>query len=191
MCVCVCVCVSIHCGLQFVSNVVYTGQLLDISSPVTTTASSSYKSPSGLEFTPQLAVQPDTGYMWSTSFISNKEPNPWFSLKFGSVTTIFNLRLGVRTVGGGYLPAEFNLAGMDKLSVYVSNSSTLESSGKQRCGSPWNYAHTNNILLHCGRNLKGQFLHITVPSASPTYLMICFIVLNRENGDAYTYSSIN
>ena len=169
---------------NLMKNVVYTGHLLDISSPVTATASSAYVSSSGLEFAPHLAVQPDTGHMWSTCFVSNKELHPWFTLEFRSVTNIFNLRLGVRSLVGGQLPKDFNLSGMDKLSVYVSNSSALKSSSKQLCGSSWNYTHTKNIVLDCGENLKGRYLHIIVPSTSPTYLMICFIVVNRENGNA-------
>jgi hypothetical protein len=158
------------------------GHLVDISSPVTVTASSNYLSPSGMEFAPSLAIQPDTSHTWPSCFISKKEVNPWFTIAFESVISLFNMRLGVRISGGGQLPKDFTLSGMDKLSVYVSNSSTTETSGGQLCGNSWSYAHTKNIMLDCGKNLTGRYVHITLPSTAPTYLLICFMVLNKENG---------
>ena len=154
---------------------------MDISGPVKATASSSYVS-SKLEFSPQLAIQADTSLVWANCFVSKKEPNPWFTLKFKSMTSIFNVWLRVTTIPIYQLPVDFSLRGMDNLSVYVSNSSVLANSGEQPCGSPWRYKSTRTIRLDCGRNPKGKFMHITVPSTSSTYLVICSIVLNKENG---------
>ena len=155
---------------------------MDISSTVKATASSHVTSPR-VDFSPQLAVQADTSHVWSSCFLSKKESNPWLKIEFKSVTHIFNVRLGVRKKGSGQIPVDFNLEGMDKLSVYVSNSSALGSIKGRQCGSPWIYRPTRNILLDCGKDVKGKFVYVTVPSASPTYMIICFIVFNRENGN--------
>ena len=158
----------------------YTGYMLNVSSSVNATASSSYEGTSGVRFVPQLAVQADTGYVWANCFISTKQPNPWFRLEFKSVTFIFNVRLGVKNRGAGKLPAEYSLSGMASLSVRVGNSPSY--SGNTRCGGPWTYNDTKIIDVNCGRTLRGKFVHFLVPSSSRTYLMICSIVINRYNG---------
>ena len=105
---------------------VCTGQLLDILSPVKVTASSTYTEPSsGLQFAPQLAVQADSGYLWANCFLSNMESNPWFQLELKSLTSIFNVRLGVRDKGSARLPDIFPI-NMNTLSVYVTKSSSLQ-----------------------------------------------------------------
>ena len=161
----------------------FTGQLLDISSPVTANSSSFYYVASeDLKFAPQLAIQADTTREWATCLVTRKEPNPWFKIEFKSTASIFNVRLVTRRQPVGQLPADYVVSGMDGLSVYVSNSSALGGSGEQRCGNSWQNESTNDILLDCGRTLEGRFVHVTVPSVSPTYLLICSIVLNREEG---------
>ena len=146
------------------------------------TASSFNVSSSGVKFAPQLAIQADTSRVGSACFISNEEANPWFTLKFKSVTAISHVRLVVKDKPNNGLPSDFSLNGMNKLRVYLSNSSILDNS-KRPCGSPWTYSgRRNEILLDCGNDLKGKFLHVTVPSDSETYLLICSIVLNREPG---------
>ena len=161
----------------------FTGRLLDISSPVKATASSYNTMETGLHiFAPQLAIQADTSSLWANCFVSKKEVKPWYRLEFKSETSVFNVQLGVRD-GGEQLPTGFNLRGMAKLSVYVSDSSALSHSENQRCGNPWNYSSTEYIIVSCGRILKGRFIHVSVPSTSATYLLICSIVINRENGN--------
>ena len=161
------------------------GQLLDFSSPVTVNASSFNVSSMGVTFAPQLAIQPDTGAVWSACFISNKEPNPWFRLEFKAVTAISNVRMSMRRTPIVEMPSDFHYNHMNNLSVYVSNSSTLENSDKQPCGSPWRARKVSNIVIDCGEgeDLKGRFLYVTVPSTESTYLLICSIVVNRENGN--------
>jgi hypothetical protein len=133
-------------------------------------------------FLPQLAIQADTGHVTNTCFLSKKQPHPWFKIEFKSVIFIFNIRLVVRNNTFSYLPDDYDLTGMDNLTVYVSNVSTLGDPNEQRCDSPWKYVPTGNILLDCGRNLKGKFVHVTVPSTTAVYLLICSIVFNREKG---------
>ena len=177
---------SMHASLINVSLYVYTGQLLDLSSPVTATASSWHVNDTKsfqIKFPPQLAIQADTGEVTNTCFLSKNESQPWFKIEFKSDVSIFNVRLVVRAETFSYLPEDFVLRGMDNLTVYVSNSSSLGDRNQQRCDNPWKYISTNNILLDCGRNLSGRFVHVTVPSTSPTYLLICCIVFNRENGN--------
>ena len=165
---------------------------MDFSGPVNATASSSYVVPSNsLEFAPQLAIQADTTYVWATCFLSKKESSPWFRLEFKSMTSIFNVWLGVRDEAKGDMPEDFVLNERNNLSVYVSNSSDLELNGEQLCGSSLEYMKTNAIHLDCGPNLKGRFVYVTVPSSSPTYLSICSIILNRENGNVYTFLILN
>ena len=161
---------------------VFTGRLLDISSPVKVTASSLFSNSSGPNFPPELAIQADTSYIWANCFVSKKEPHPWFTLEFKSVTPIFNVRLGVRDRSSEQLPDDYNLSGMTNLSVYVSNLQGNKVEDKTRCGKPWAYRKIKIIDVNCGKTLKGQFIHVIVPSSSPTYLMICSIVLNKENG---------
>ena len=161
---------------------VCTGHLLDILSPVNATASSSYKAKSGLRFAPQLAIQADTGYVWANCFASTKQQNPWFTLQFRSLTSIFNVRLGVQDERGGMLPGDYALSGMNKLSVYVSKSSNLPNDKTLLCGSPWNYTQTKIIEMICERKLTGKFMHVTVPSSTRKYLVICNIVLNKDDG---------
>jgi hypothetical protein len=162
-------------------------QLLDIYSPVSANASSWYKNSSQLEFPPQLAIQADTSDEGSTCFVSKKERNPWFKLDLKDTRAISNVRLVVREKPSDGLPEDFRLGSMDNLTVYVSNSSSLPESSTTRCGSPWRYAksHGGKIILDCGRNLYGQFLHVTVPSSSETYLLICCIVLNHESNPRF------
>ena len=138
----------------------------------------------GLKFAPQLAVQAaaDTGYVWANCFISRKENSPWFRLEFKLVTSIFNVRLGVRNQGGGLLPPDFSLQGMTGLSVSVSNSSRYESFDNTCCGCPWAYRATKSIDVTCWRKLSGRYVHVIVLSSSPTYLMICSIVINKADG---------
>ena len=159
-------------------------QLLNIPSPVSATASSFYVSSTQVKFAPQLAIQADTSRVGSTCFISNKEPNPWFRLDFKEVTTIVNVRLVIREKPSDGLPRDFLLSGMVNLSVYVSNEPALGYDSKLRCGSPWKSDESSkrDILLDCRRDLKGQFLYVTVPSNSSTYLLICCIILNRKPG---------
>ena len=164
---------------------------MDILSPVKATASSTYETLSGLRFAPQLAIQADTGYVWANCFISKREQNPWFRLEFKSMASIFNVRLGVITQRSGKMPKDYNLAGMANLSVYVSMSPGLGSSGKTICGSSWTYKQSKIIDLDCGRNLSGKFIHVIVPSSSPTYLLICSIVLNKVDGTVSNYSHYN
>ena len=175
-----------HASLINISFYVCTGQLLDLSSPVTATASSWYvinTKSLQIGFPPQMAIQADTGQVTNTCFLSKMESQPWFTIEFKSVISIFNVRLVVRAETFSYLPDNFVLRGMDNLSVYVSNSSTLGDRNQQRCDNPWKYISTNNILLDCGENRSGRFVHVTVPSATPTYLLICSIVFNRETGN--------
>ena len=163
------------------------GELLDISNSVNATASSVYKIPSSPEisFSPRLAIQADSRTAWANCFVSNNELNPWFALEFKSLTTIFNVRLDVRSEYGK-LPEEFQLSGMNNMSVFVSNSTTLGKGSRQVCGSPWNFTVTNSIDVDCGRTLKGRFLNVTVSSKSTKYLLICNIVINRKPGNVYT-----
>ena len=158
---------------------------MDIQSPVKATASSSYKTSSGMSFGPQLAIQADTGYVWANCFISKREPNPWFRLQFISLTAIFNVRLGVRDKNGGKLPGDFDLRGMNNLSVYVSESQDLPKDKTLLCGNSWNYTQTKIIDINCERNLSGHFVHVTVPSSTDTYLLICYIVFNRVDGTVH------
>jgi hypothetical protein len=159
-----------------------TGELLDISGAKITASSHSQVISPTLDLSPELAIQADTSYSYPSCFLSKKEPNPCLTIEFKSLTTIFNVRLGVRKKGSSKIPIDFNLERMDKLSVYVSNSSALGSIGEQQCGNPWVYRQTKNILLDCGKDIKGKFVHITVPSISSTSMLICFIVFNREKG---------
>ena len=160
---------------------------MDISSPVTATASSSFNvNPTGVLFAPELAVQADTSFVWVTCFLSKKEPNPWFKLEFNAVTSISNVRLAVRTPPSGRSPADFSFTGMDQLSVYVSNSSSLTNSSKELCGDPWKATAKTvfTIVISCKpKKPKGRFLYVTVPSTNSTYLVLCSIVLNRERGN--------
>ena len=155
---------------------------MDIYSPVKALASSSYETSSGLRFAPQLAIQVDTSFVWANCFISRKEPQPWFSLEFKTMISIFNVRLGVRDQPSGQLPADFNLTGMARLHVYVSNSSIYKGSDETLCGIPWTYEDTKIIDVNCGTKLRGKFVFVMVPSSLPTYLMICSIVFNRDDG---------
>ena len=165
---------------------------MDFSGPVNATASSSYVVPShSLEFAPQLAIQADTTYVWATCFLSKKESSPWFRLEFKYMTSISNVWLGVRDEASGDMPKDFVQREMNKLSVYVSNSSDLGLNGEQLCGSSLEYMKTNAIQLDCEPNSKGQFVYVTVQSSSPTYLSICSIILNRENGIVYTILILN
>ena len=158
---------------------VYVDQVLDISSPVKVTASSSILI-SGTRFT--SFIQADTSYVWANCFTSKLEANPWFRLELKSVTSIFNVQLEVRAQSGEELPADYNPTGMANLSVYVSNSGTNRMEKNTLCGNPWAYQNTKMINLNCTRNLRGNFVHVIVPSSSPTYLAICSIVLNRDDG---------
>lgn len=168
----------LHCAYLLQCS---TGRLLETSGPVEATASSTYEL-CRIEFSPQLAIQGDTSLGWANCFVSAKEPNPWFTLRFKSLTSVFNVWLKVRKIRKHQLHIDFSLKDMDNLTVYMSNSSVISGSGKQPCGSPWSYKSKRVIELDCGTILKGKFLHITVPSTSPKYLVICSIVLNRENG---------
>ena len=146
------------------------------------TASSLFSNSSGPSFPPELAIQADTSYVWANCFVSKKEPDPWFTLEFNSVTPIVNVRLGVRDRSSEQLPDDYNLQGMTNLSVYVSNSRMNKVVDKTLCGKPWAYRKTKIIDVNCGKTLRGKFIHVIVPSSSPTYLMICSIVLNKDNG---------
>lgn len=168
----------LHCAYLLQCS---TGRLLETSGPVEATASSTYEL-CRIEFSPQLAIQGDTSLGWANCFVSAKEPNPWFTLRFKSLTSVFSVWLKVRKIRKHQLHIDFSLKDMDNLTVYMSNSSVISGSGKQPCGSPWSYKSKRVIELDCGTILKGKFLHITVPSTSPKYLVICSIVLNRENG---------
>ena len=154
------------------------------------TASSSSVTSSGMIFAPQLAIQADIARVWANCFISTKESDPWFALEFKSVTSIFNVWLGIRSVATYGLPSDYSQQGMKGLSVFVSNSSESSSHNKRQCGSPWTHASYRaiNITMYCGRNVRGRFLHVMVPSTSPTYLLICSIVLNRESGNVLLLS---
>ena len=165
---------------------VCTENLLDILSPVKATASSSYETQSKMSFGPELAIQADTGYVWANCFVSQKEPNPWFRLQFKSLTEIFNVRLGVRDKIGGELPRDFVLSGMNKLSVYVSESQELPSDETLMCGNSWKYTKSNIIDINCEITLSGHFVHVTVPSSSDTYLIICHILFNSVDGTVHT-----
>ena len=158
---------------------VFTERWLDISSP---TSSSSFSNSSGLKFPPELAIQADTSYVWANCFVSEKTPHPWFSLEFKSVTSIFNVRLGVRDRSSEQLPHDYSLSGMTNLSVYVSNSRVNKVEDRTRCGSPWEYRKIKIIDVNCGEPMWGKFVHVIVPSSSPTYLMICSIVITRNDG---------
>ena len=143
-------------------------------------SSPEYVTELGLKLAPQLAIQADASDKWANCFVSRKWKDPWFKLRFKSVTSIFNVRLGVRDQPGGNVPADFNLTGMASLSVYVSNSSTPEK--KTLCGSKWTYKSTKIIDFTCQRKLYGNCVHIMVPSSVATYLMICSIILNKDDG---------
>ena len=160
--------------------------LLNLSSSVEASSSSHLKS-SKLEFAPQLAIQADTSDEMADCFISKNESNPWFKLKFKSVTPIFNVRLGVRDQPDKKLPAAFNLTGMAGLSVYVSNLSTYGCEDATVCGDPWTYEFTRIIDFKCQRKMSGKYLNIIVPSATSTYLMICSIALNKNDGTLCNY----
>ena len=158
---------------------------MDIYSPVKANASSSFTA-GRVNFAPQLAIQADTSNVLDNCFISKEQVNPWYRLEFKSVTSVFNVRLGVRKDAGENLPRRFNLKKMNGLSVYVSNSSNSLALGReieQRCGSPWKYTPINSITFSCERILKGRYVHVIVSSTSPTYLLICSIVINREDGN--------
>ena len=163
----------------------YIEQLLDIVSPVKATASSTYNSSPDLLLSPQLAIQADSSYVWANCFLSKNESNPWFGLQLKTVTTIFNVQLGVKTQRSGKMPIDFNLTRMANLSVYVSMSSKLVMNSETVCGSPWTYTPSRIIDLDCRRNLSGNYIHVIVPSSSPTYLIICSIVLNKDEGTVY------
>ena len=168
---------------------IYTGtrwNLLNLLSSVEA-SSSSHLTSSGLKFAPQLAIQADTSDEVADCFISKNESNLWFRLKFKSVTPIFNVRLGVRDQPDKKLPAGFNLTGMAGLFVYVSNSSTYESENATLCGDPWTYEFTRIIDFKCQRKMSGKYLHVIVPPATSTYLMICSIVLNKNDGALGNY----
>ena len=167
---------------MFSNCVTCIGKLLEILSPVKATASSSYETSSGLCFAPQLAIQAKTSYVWANCFVSTKEINPWFKLEFKSERHVFNVRLGVRNQASVELPRDYKLTEMASLSVYVSNSSVYDGSNNSRCDSPWKYKNTKIIDFKCGRKLSGKFVHFIVPSSSPVYLLICSIVLNKDDG---------
>jgi hypothetical protein len=162
---------------------------LEIKSPVKATASSTYKigNEQILSFSPQLAIQADNSDVWANCFLSKKETNPWFRLQLKTVTSIFNVRLGVRMKSSGRMPAGFHLKGMHNLSVYVSRSAKLEINDENLCGSPWTYAPSDIIDMDCGGRLRGKFVYVTVPSSSPVYLIVCNIVLNRDAGTVHAY----
>ena len=170
---------------------------MDISSPVTVTASSSFNvNRAEVLFAPELAVQADTSLVWTTCFLSNREANPWFRLEFETVTSIFNVRLSIREppAKSGQASLSISLTDMDQLSVYVSNSSTLtNTSNTELCGNPWESSSTkagatsSTIEISCMKDLKGRFLYVTVPSPNATHLVLCSIVLNREDGNVNAY----
>ena len=168
--------------MYLLNMIVCTVNELDFLRHVTAKSSSFVISSSKLRFDPTLAIQADTSDEWANCFISTNEPNPWFRLEFKSVTSIFNVRLGIRAQPEGELPAKFNLTGMASLFVYVSNSSNYKSNDPNICGDQWTYEYTKIIDFKCKRNLRGRFVYVTVPSSSPTFLMICSIVLNRDEG---------
>ena len=154
---------------------------MKLSSFMEVSSSPEYATEFGLKFAPQLAIQAAASDKWANCFVSRKMKLPWFKLRFKSVTSIFNVRLGVRDQPGGNVPADFNLTGMASLSVYVSNSSTLEK--KNLCGSKWIYKSTKIIDFTClQRKLYGYCVHIMVPSSVATYLIICGIILNKDDG---------
>ena len=182
-----------HCfegnEMWLLNMTIYTGNMMDLlnlSSSVEV-SSSSHLTSSGLKFAPQLAIQADTSDELAVCFISKNESNPWFKLKFKSATPIFNVRLGVKDQPDKKLPAGFNLTGMTGLSVYVSSSSNYRSTDATLCGDPWTYEFTRIIDFNCQSKMSGEYLYVIVPSATSTYLMICSIVLNRNNGTLGNY----
>ena len=171
-------------GMWLLNMTIYTGNKMNLLNLLSSVEASSlsHLTSSGLKFAPQLAIQADTSDQLADCFISTNQPNPWFKLKFKSVTPIFNVRLGVSDQPNKNLPSDFNLTKMAGLSVYVSNSATYESEDATVCGDPWKYEFTRIIDFKCQRKMSGEYLHVIVPSATSTYLMICSIVLNRDDG---------
>jgi hypothetical protein len=139
------------------------------------------------KFDTRLAVQADTNNVASNCFLSEKQKHPWFRLELKSSTGIFNVRLGVidQSESDGELPSDYTLRGMTNLSVYVGNSTNDKTNDAARCGGPWAYRESMSIDLDCKGSLTGKYVYVVVPSSSPTYLAICSIVLNREEGKAY------
>ena len=168
-------------GWYLLTVFVFTGRLLNISIPVKAESSSFWNS-SGQCFLPELAIQADTSYACANCFVSKKEPNPWFRLEFKSLTSIFNVRLTVRDRCSEQLPHDYNLSAMANLSVYVGNSRADNTKDNTRCGNPWSYRKIRIINLKCATTLTGKYVQVIVPSLSPTYLMICSIVFNRDDG---------
>jgi protein tyrosine phosphatase len=156
------------------------GNMLDIYSPVKVNSSSTLSEKSKA-FDPQLAIQADTSSVLDSCFISKKEINPWYTLQFTNVTSVFNVRLGVKIRENGTLET-FKLRMMNSLTVYVRQSLEVARNSQQICGSPWKFNRTPFIMFTCERVLKGRFLDIIVDSSKLSQLLICSIVINIENG---------
>ena len=82
---------------------------MKLSSFLEVSSSPEYVTELGLKFAPHLAIQAAASDKWANCFVSRKMKHPWFKLRFKSVTSIFNVRLGVRDQPGGNVPADFNL----------------------------------------------------------------------------------
>jgi hypothetical protein len=156
--------------------------VLKLNGSVIATSSSIYKSNSGYLFHPNLAIKADSSSEGTNCFLSKKEESPWLTLELKSETTIFNISVGVKDQSDGLLPSDYTLRGMTSLSVHVSNSKDNKNEIKTRCGDPWTYRMTKSIDLTCRGSLRGKFVHVTVPPSTTTYLAICSIVFNREEG---------
>jgi hypothetical protein len=94
------------------------------------------------------------------------------------------VQLAIRDTGVDrqQLPRDLVLAEMNDLSVYIKQKESDSLSDHNRCGDKWQSTSTNILELNCGKEMKGYFLRITISSSAKKYLMICNIVLNKDNG---------